>query len=517
MTSSETPEQDNGDDHPEQVEVEIIDTGEQSSGHETVHLDSETVSTEGNVSPEKKPPNLSSVGVILMGVMAVLLIIVFLNQGAADRPAAEAIAENQVRQTKQAADHLSGSEATIADKVENTTAAEISESRRQSADLSADDVADATPNTPLEVADDGENNTITSTLDDEAEQGPPKANGAPAEQRRLAAIERARQRREVRASLPQTAADNDWSADNDRSADTALREDTGVLSLVEEGPAEIATITADPGVLAAAGETSQAALPEAAQATAATAAKVISSDAVLAGQLETIKDDVKADLMAEVAADKRQLTRQGEEIDQLRQELGTALAEQDKRAEQLEARLNTLQRRDVAAATKQAALSLAVTNLQRQMASGRPFAEQLRVLEQLAPGTAGIRDLRPFAETGLPNLSSLRLGYADAARKALAAAKRGDAEGPLAKLAANLSGLFSVRRVGLVEGDNPSAIISRAEVSLEEGDLYACLKELGGLEGEAARAMTDWMAQARSLVTADQLLDDVSNRILATL
>ncbi len=615
MSSSDTPDK---DDRPEEVDAEIVENDDASATDETEPLEAETIEEVEEVSEEAedeasetsgattsgqeeasteeeaeaattpggpKEPQLITPGVILMGIMALALIVVFLNQGSSDKPAKKIAEEKTAVTETRSADLLSAPEKETSAPVEVETA--------EVEDVTAEvEVGNTTSNELVEVAE----LAVAETSEEVAEEPTDPAsaeevaelaeeNKTPeqiAEERRLAAIERARERREARSEegvdealneenapaegaevtlaekvteevaevteqsetaepevaqiavaeaveeidadiseeeAATTVADAAEAGETDEGSEVAVKVAEAVTSEADEGGAEVEATNPEELTLTDAAEVAELELNEAEPV--APAAGLIMSDAKLASTLENLKEDVTADVLAETKAtisiDNRRLERQEEEINQLRNELDKALAAQDKRAEQLEARLNVLMRRDVAAATKQAALSIALTNLQRQMSSGRPFAEQLSVLEQLAPGTQGIRDLKPLAEKGLPTMIGLRSSFSDAARKTLAAAKRGDADGAVEKFGANLAGLFSVRKAGMVEGDSPSAIISRAEVRLEEGDLYGCLQELSDLEGDAATAMAPWISSARSVVAADQLLDEVSNRILATL
>lgn len=225
---------------------------------------------------------------------------------------------------------------------------------------------------------------------------------------------------------------------------------------------------------------------------------------------------VSAELLTE---QRRANARQAEEIAELRQELDQAIAEQDRKSEEriaeLEERIAKIQSQDIAAATKQAAMALAVSNLQRQMYSGRPFADQLAVLEKLTGPSQSVRSLKEYADEGLPPMTYLQYQFLEASRQSLAAARREEASGPLGEFWANFTGLFTVRKKGARSGDNPSAIISRAEASLDDGDIEAALRELSMLEGEPAEAFEAWMEEARARLAADQLLDDVTNRVLA--
>ena len=60
-------------------------------------------------------------------------------------------------------------------------------------------------------------------------------------------------------------------------------------------------------------------------------------------------------------------------------------------------------------------------------------------------------------------------------------------------------------------------MISRAEAYLEEGNLREALREIGELDGAARTAMDGWVTKARSRIAADDLLSEVSTRVLTRL
>ena len=80
-----------------------------------------------------------------------------------------------------------------------------------------------------------------------------------------------------------------------------------------------------------------------------------------------------------------------------------------------------------------------------------------------------------------------------------------------------MSGVLTVRPVGDVAGDDAGAVIARAEVQLEGGDLSGAHQALGALQGPAGAAMQDWQAQAALRLAADQALATLRDRSLARL
>ncbi|MCI5046491.1 MAG: mitofilin family membrane protein [Aquisalinus sp.] len=566
MSNSDTPKRDednNSDNKPEEVEAEIVEADEAKSDDDVTRLEAETVTEETDTQganeassddDDKAPQSFATTGVIMLGVMALALIVFFLTQGGEDSSGSQVAATGQSEellstpvpeQETAVADMAAADEpgndvledeadiAAIAEEVKAEVSGIVTDMAVKVEDTATDLVEQAgdTLESTVEAVEDLAEDTVEAVNDTAAEITADgvvalesvSENVEVAEDNRQAAIERNRARREARAARNQDESASEpeaTSPDEPASAteQTAQRRQGNNSETDSAAGSEVVSgEEATTETVASADENKIGNnIVEEVKAQAVENETVV-SEAQLADKLESIREDVLAETQAAMAADKQRIAEQDDEIDRLRQEMDEALAEQERRAQQLEARLDTLQTRDVATATKQAALSIAVTNLQRQIGSGRPFAEQLNVLEQLAPATPGLRELAPYAEEGLPTLTGLRLRFADDARKALAAANREAASGFWGEIGARFSGLFSVRKTGLVSGDSPSAIISRAEVSLDDGDVAGALRELDALQGEAADTMAGWMEEARSLVSADTLLDEVSNRVLETL
>ncbi|HKO07964.1 MAG TPA: hypothetical protein VJ487_09650, partial [Alphaproteobacteria bacterium] len=66
-------------------------------------------------------------------------------------------------------------------------------------------------------------------------------------------------------------------------------------------------------------------------------------------------------------------------------------------------------------------------------------------------------------------------------------------------------------------GSAPDALLSRAEVRLQAGDLAAAVAALGGLSGPAADAMKPWLEGAKARLAVDAAAAELSTRALAHL
>ncbi len=148
----------------------------------------------------------------------------------------------------------------------------------------------------------------------------------------------------------------------------------------------------------------------------------------------------------------------------------------------------------------------ALSRLQIAMASGAPFSEALADLPGDAPEA-----LAAAAETGVPTMADLQASFPAAARAALPIALRETAGDTAAdRVGAFLMGQIGGRSVEPREGDDPDAILSRAEAAVEAGDLPGALAEIAALPDGAQAMMVDWTAAADARAAADAALAELA-------
>ena len=175
----------------------------------------------------------------------------------------------------------------------------------------------------------------------------------------------------------------------------------------------------------------------------------------------------------------------------------SAAAEADRAA--LEERAAAL-RAEAEAAASAALGRAAVLRLQAALDSGAPLTG---AIEELRAAGVAVPAVLADNPDGVPTLAALRDGFPEAARAALAAAVSVAPEAGLAdRLGAFLRDQTGARSLVPRDGDDPDAILSRAEASLQAGDLDAALSQLDALPPEAAQAMAGWRQLAETRVTA---------------
>ena len=153
-----------------------------------------------------------------------------------------------------------------------------------------------------------------------------------------------------------------------------------------------------------------------------------------------------------------------------------------------------------------AARGKALAELVAAVETGAPFDS---VLPALADGGVDVpATLAPLAATGVAKLLDLQDSFPNAAREGLAAsikANMGESAGE--RLTAFIRSQVGARSLGAREGNDPDAVLSRAEAALRAGQIPQALVELGALPTEGQAAMQDWIDQAQGRQTA---LDAIS-------
>ncbi len=147
---------------------------------------------------------------------------------------------------------------------------------------------------------------------------------------------------------------------------------------------------------------------------------------------------------------------------------------------------------DAEATAKAAEARAALGRVQAALDSGSAYASALPPLGEV-PAV-----LVENAETGLPTLAALQDGFPAASRAALEAALRANMGESWSDRVANfLRTQTGARSLTPQEGNDPDAILSRAEAALVAGDVATALAEIAALPPEAQRALTDWQAMAQ--------------------
>ncbi|WP_135502852.1 COG4223 family protein [Roseovarius aestuariivivens] len=122
--------------------------------------------------------------------------------------------------------------------------------------------------------------------------------------------------------------------------------------------------------------------------------------------------------------------------------------------------------------------------------------------------------LEAAAETGAPSAAALKESFPDAARAALSASRAAAAEtGQVGGFSGFLRNQLGARSLEPREGDDPDAVLSRAEAAVREGRLADALKEIEALPEPGRAALSDWVAQANRRLDAMNAAQNLSEKL----
>jgi hypothetical protein len=201
--------------------------------------------------------------------------------------------------------------------------------------------------------------------------------------------------------------------------------------------------------------------------------------------------DTDAAALAELA---KRPAPAGESPDQM----AAMLAQLADRVGALEARPSAASDRVARAAAVAGALSAAVER-------GAPFAAELKAAQSQAPDPKVLAPLEPFAAAGLPSASALARDLAALEPHLVATAEPAPGQGGyLDKLAAHAKTLFRFQSIDQAPsgGDEPLAIMQRAEFKASHADLAGALAELAKLPTSAQTSVEPWIEKAQARMAA---------------
>ena len=165
-------------------------------------------------------------------------------------------------------------------------------------------------------------------------------------------------------------------------------------------------------------------------------------------------------------------------------------------------------------AARAAAGQNALAAITAAIASGASYSEQIKALQD-----AGISDLpdglTAAAADGVPTLASLQASFPDTAREALGASRRAGSSGEEGGVGSFLRRQLNARSVVPRDGDDPDAVLSRAEDAVRNGNIAAAVSEMDGLPADAQTAADAWLRDARTRAAAEAAVKDLTERLTA--
>ena len=151
------------------------------------------------------------------------------------------------------------------------------------------------------------------------------------------------------------------------------------------------------------------------------------------------------------------------------------------------------------AAQTAAALQVVRTALE----TGEPFETALATLENVPDALTAV------AADGVATAENLQDAFPDLSRAALAAARAAAAQGDTAgSILAFVQKQVGARSVTPRAGDDPDAVLSRAEAAVRAADWETALAEIAALPDAAQSPLVDWSTAAQTRAAATAALSD---------
>jgi hypothetical protein len=191
--------------------------------------------------------------------------------------------------------------------------------------------------------------------------------------------------------------------------------------------------------------------------------------------------------------------------------------------EALTARLTTLEQRlsdarATPASDRAVRLGLAAMQLRMAVERGWPFAAELEAVSRLIDDPSSLAPLKAMADTGLPAPGALAQALSKLTPAMLQAALPPSHEGGvLDRLEAGAERLVRIRRIDEAPGDDPAAVIARADVKATRGDIPGALAEIDKLPDKVRAPASGWISTARARIAALDAARQLSTHALQAL
>ncbi len=229
---------------------------------------------------------------------------------------------------------------------------------------------------------------------------------------------------------------------------------------------------------------------------------------------EAQPQDKIAALEARLAQLEEDRARQPADVTEAVKSLEARLEEQEVQAAALKASIGSGQQ----AAWKAVALWQAFDGFAAKAQAGAPYADSLDRFSELTtenPTIQGaLESLKPYAENGIATREFLSALFADVLPEAFHAADApGDNASFWARLRYNFSGWITIRKTSDVAGDSSHARLTRAEASLNEGNVADALKEIESLPEELQAPFTAWLDHAKGYIAREEALDAIRQHL----
>ncbi|WP_102829970.1 COG4223 family protein [Bartonella bovis] len=155
-------------------------------------------------------------------------------------------------------------------------------------------------------------------------------------------------------------------------------------------------------------------------------------------------------------------------------------------------------------------LLMAINALKNAIDHGKPYVNELEVIQRFSSSISGFDILQETADTGLPSPAKLAADFSSIADTIVGQQNivASDA-GFFARIWAWIKSLFILRPVGNIEGTTVGAIVARMEMAIQVGDYQKALAEWQVLPQSAQDISVDFMRQLKRHLTVQRVVQQL--------
>lgn len=176
----------------------------------------------------------------------------------------------------------------------------------------------------------------------------------------------------------------------------------------------------------------------------------------------------------------------------------------------LNAMLGDVKKEDLAAA----GMLLVLGEFRSNVSASRPYAEDLALLKRFAGNNPAVnralQRLAPYAESGVMNRAALQDELKGLAGDIVTAELQGKDISVQDAARARLDRLSRAAQATDVKGRTPDAVVARAQILLDQGNVNGAIRELQSLNGPSAEAAQPWVNNAGAYMAVDRSSDDLT-------
>ena len=152
----------------------------------------------------------------------------------------------------------------------------------------------------------------------------------------------------------------------------------------------------------------------------------------------------------------------------------------------------------------------AIEDLRESLWKDSPFNEQLAALLSVTGDDPAMMEIlipiTVYANQGIPTLPMIREQFDSMAAAVLEAKWIKPKASWWQRILARLASVVTLRRTGDLEGNDLEAVLARAEIALNSGDLERTVSLLEGIEQPALQAAEFWFRDARARLVAEMTI-----------